>query len=160
MRGIQALREGLCKGRKLLSLHVLHAVQNPEVFKGASLTFRLMLRDAEPRRPAGRLSICGPARSSDGVNRRDVGINHPDAVANAVANVVANVAVKLSKTEECAVKALLRTPHLTASSLAAILEVSPRQAQRIIASLKKKVGLKRRGADKNGEWYFEADEDQ
>jgi len=25
---------------------------------------------------------------------------------------------------------------------------------------KEKVGLKRRGADKNGEWYFEADEDQ
>ena len=47
----------------------------------------------------------------------NVGINHGDVVAN----VVANVAVKLSKAEECAVKALLRTPHLTASSLAAAL---------------------------------------
>ena len=85
------------------------------------------------------------------LHRHDDGVNKPDVVVN----VVANVAVKLSKAEECAVKALLRTPHLTASSLAATLKVSPRQAQRIIAALKKKVGLKRRGADKNGEWYFE-----
>ena len=89
------------------------------------------------------------------LHRHDDGVNEPDVVANVVANVAANVAVKLSKTEECAVKALLRTPYLTASSLAAMLKVSPRQAQRIIASLKKKVGLRRRGADKNGEWYFE-----
>lgn len=86
-------------------------------------------------------------RHDDGIN---VGINKSD--------VVVNVVVKLSEIEECAVQALLRNSHLTASSLAAELEVSPRQAQRIIASLKKKVGLKRRGADKNGEWYFEGGE--
>ena len=85
------------------------------------------------------------------LHRHDDVVNKPDVVVN----VVANIAVKLSKAEERAVKALLRTPHLTASSLAATLKVSPRQAQRIIAALKKKVGLKRRGADKNGEWYFE-----
>ena len=90
-------------------------------------------------------------RHDDVVNKPNVGIKHPDVIANVVVNVV----VKLSKTEERAIKALLRTPHLTASSLAATLEVSPRQAQRVIAALKKKVGLKRRGADKNGEWYFE-----
>ena len=82
---------------------------------------------------------------------------HDDAINVVVKqpDVVVNVVVKLSKTEESAIKALLRTPHHTASSLAATLEVSQRQAQRVIASLKKKVGLKRRGADKNGEWYFE-----
>ena len=94
-------------------------------------------------------------RQDDVTNKPDVGINVGINHGDVVANVVANVAVKLSKTEECAVKALLRTPYLTASSLASTLKVSPRQAQRIIASLKKKAGLKRRGADKNGEWYFE-----
>lgn len=91
------------------------------------------------------------AKAIADLHRHDDGVSKPDVVVN----VVANVAVKLSKAEESAVKALLRTPHLTASSLAAALKVSPRQAQRIIASLKKKAGLKRRGADKNGEWYFE-----
>ena len=88
---------------------------------------------------------------TEDLHRHDDGVNKPDVVVN----VVVNIAVKLSKAEDRAVKALLRTPHLTASSLAAALEVSPRQAQRIIASLKKKAGLKRRGADKNGEWYFD-----
>ena len=91
------------------------------------------------------------AKAIADLHRHDDVVNKPDVVAN----VVVNVAVKLSKTEERAVKALLRTPYLTASSLAATLKVSPRQAQRVIASLKEKVGLKRRGADKNGEWHFE-----
>ena len=69
-------------------------------------------------------------------------------------NVVVNAVVKLSATEERAIRELLRNPRLTASSLAAKLDVSPRQAQRIIASLKQKAGLQRRGADKNGEWHF------
>ena len=104
---------------------------------------------------AAAKTTAGLHRHDDVTNKPDVGINVGINHGDVVANVVVNVAVKLSKTEECAVKALLRTPHLTASSLAATLKVSPRQAQRIIASLKKKAGLKRRGADKNGEWYFE-----
>ena len=36
-----------------------------------------------------------------------------------------------------------------------IVGIRQRQAQRIITSLKNKAGLKRRGARKNGEWYFE-----
>ena len=89
-----------------------------------------------------------------GLHRRNgasnVGVNKLDVVAN----VVVNDAVNLSRTEECAVKELLRNPRISAATLATMLDVSPRQAQRIIASLKKKVGLRRRGADKNGEWYF------
>ena len=113
-----------------------------------------------------------------GLHRRDVrinvGINRPDVVVNGVINnpnvvvndvrnhsdVVVNVVVNgetaLSDTEERAIKELLKNPRLTALALAVLLGTSPRQAQRIIASLKKKVGLKRRGADKNGEWYFES----
>ncbi len=104
---------------------------------------------------AAAKAMAGLHRHDDVTNKPDVGINVGINHSDVVANVVVNVVVKLSKTEECAVKALLHTPHLTASSLAATLKVSPRQAQRIIASLKKKAGLKRRGADKNGEWDFE-----
>lgn len=34
------------------------------------------------------------------------------------------------------------------------LGVKQRQAERVVASLKVKAGLRRRGADKNGVWYF------
>lgn len=91
-----------------------------------------------------------------GVNNRNVVVNDGVKGCNVVVNVVANGEMTLAATEERAVKALLRNPRLTASMLAVSLETSPRQAQRILASLKKRVGLKRRGADKNGEWYFES----
>ena len=86
-----------------------------------------------------------------GVNKSDVGINHGDDVINGVINGV----IKFAEKEEVAVKALIHDPRLSAARLADILGIKQRQAQRIIASLKKKAGLKRRGARKNGEWYFE-----
>lgn len=55
------------------------------------------------------------------------------------------------------VQALLRDRRLSAVRLAEHLGVKPRQAQRIIAKLKIKAGLTRRGTDKNGEWYFDGD---
>jgi len=69
-------------------------------------------------------------------------------------NVVVNDAVKLTANEEVAVLALLRDSHLSAARLAIVLGVKPRQAQRVLASLKVKAGLRRRGSDKTGEWYF------
>ena len=42
------------------------------------------------------------------------------------------------------------------TEVASELGVKKRQAERVIAALKSKAGLKRRGADKNGEWYFES----
>ena len=87
---------------------------------------------------------------NDGVNESDdvinVGINHANDVINGV--------IKFTASEEIAVKALIRNPRLSAMKLADLIGVKQRQAQRIIASLKKKAGLKRRGARKNGEWYF------
>ena len=87
---------------------------------------------------------------NDGVNGPDdvinVGMNHADDVINGV--------IKFTASEEIAVKALIRNPRLSAMKLADLIGVKQRQAQRIIASLKKKAGLKRRGARKNGEWYF------
>ena len=62
----------------------------------------------------------------------------------------------LNPSEEKAVKAILRNSRIKAAELAKILGVKQRQAERIIASIKKKAGLRRRGARKNGEWYFEA----
>ena len=59
-----------------------------------------------------------------------------------------------STDEEKAIKALLRNSRLKVAELAKVLGVKKRQAERVISSLKVKAGLKRRGADKNGEWYF------
>ena len=58
------------------------------------------------------------------------------------------------ETEEKAVKAILREPHISAAALAKLLGVKQRQAERVMSSLKRKAGLKRRGSDRRGEWYF------
>ena len=83
-------------------------------------------------------------------------LHHPDDGANDGANDGVNDGVKtvLNPTEEKAVKAILRNSRLKAAELAKALGMKQRQAERVIASLKNKAGLKRRGADKNGEWYF------
>ena len=90
------------------------------------------------------------ANGMSGLHRVDVGINDTDVGVN----VGVNVGVKLSKSEENAIKAILRDKFITAEGLGRILAVSKRQAERIIAALRKKVGLVRKGSDKNGEWYF------
>lgn len=104
--------------------------------------------------PAAR-AIADLHRHNDGVNvgvnKPDVEINHGDDVINDVINGV----IKFTEKEEIAVKVLIRDPRLSAARLADLIGVKQRQAQRIIASLKKKAGLKRRGARKNGEWYFD-----
>ena len=84
------------------------------------------------------------------LHRHDDGIKTIDDVANDVVNGV----VKLAAAEEKAVMLILRDSHISAARLAAALGLKPRQGQRIIAALKTKANLKRRGADKNGEWYF------
>ena len=95
-----------------------------------------------------------------GVNKPNVGINHSDDVINDAINDVINDVIKFTRSEGIAVKALIRNPTLSAAKLADLIGVKQRQAQRIIASLKKKAGLKRRGARKNGEWYFETGANQ
>jgi fido (protein-threonine AMPylation protein) len=97
---------------------------------------------------------------NDVINKPDVGIKvgikyHNDGVNDGVNLGHDGVKYTLTESEEKAVKAILRDSHITAIVLSGILSVKKRQAERIIASLKKKAGLKRRGADKNGEWYFE-----
>ena len=69
-----------------------------------------------------------------------------------------NVGIKynavLSRTEENAVKAILRDNHITAKALSVVLGVTLRQAERIMVSLKKKANLRREGSRKNGHWVF------
>jgi fido (protein-threonine AMPylation protein) len=88
-----------------------------------------------------------------GKNRRNDGIN--DGINPSDDGINDGIKYTLTETEEKAVKAILRDSHITATVLSGVLSVKKRQAERIIASLKKKAGLKRRGARKNGEWYFE-----
>jgi len=92
---------------------------------------------------------------------QEYGTKAADAVAglhrqDVIANDGVNDGVKsvLNPTEEKAIKALLRNSRLKVAELAKVLGVKKRQAERVISSLKVKAGLKRRGADKNGEWYF------
>ena len=72
-----------------------------------------------------------------------------------------NVGVKsssdsgLSVSEQKAVLLILRNSSVTAPEIANQLDLTVRQAERIIAALKRKAGLKRRGSDKVGEWYFD-----
>ena len=75
---------------------------------------------------------------------------HDDVIKDVI-----NGVIKFTEKEEITVRALIRDPRLSAAKLADLIGVKQRQAQRIIDSLKKKAGLKRRGAKKNGEWYFE-----
>lgn len=79
------------------------------------------------------------------LHRADVGVN--DGVND-------GVKLALNATEEKAVKAILQNNRINALELAEQLGVKKRQAERVVAALKTKAGLKRRGADKNGEWYF------
>ena len=93
---------------------------------------------------------------NDVVNRPDVGKNRRnDGINDGINPSDDGIKYTLTETEEKAVKAILRDSHITATVLSGVLSVKKRQAERIIASLKKKAGLKRRGARKNGEWYFE-----
>lgn len=62
----------------------------------------------------------------------------------------------LSPIEERAVRAILRNSQITARELANLLGVKQRQAERIVAALKTKAGLMRRGSRKVGEWYFKS----
>ena len=72
-----------------------------------------------------------------------------------------NVGVKsssdsiLNVSEQKVVKLILRNSATTESEIANQLGITVRQAERIIAALKKKAGLMRRGTDKVGEWYFD-----
>ena len=84
---------------------------------------------------------------NDGVNKGDDGVN------SAKNDLIERYA--LSEREEKAVMAILRDNRITAKQLADILSVKKRQAERIIASLKRKTPLHRDGADKNGRWVFE-----
>ncbi len=96
-------------------------------------------------------AVTGLHRSDVGIMSLDVGIN--DVIKRS--DDVINDVIKFNATEEIAIKAFLHDSRLSAGRLADIIGVKQRQAQRIIDSLKKKAGLKRRGARKNGEWYFE-----
>ena len=81
--------------------------------------------------------------ADDGEKQSDVGINvgikHTDVLSN---------------TEGNAIKAILRNDRITAKSLSAVLGVTLRQAERVMASLKKKTNLRREGSRKNGRWVF------
>ena len=97
------------------------------------------------------------ADAMTGLHRRNDGIKHSDDVINdgiKHSDDVINVVIKFTEKEEMAIKAIIRNPRLSAAKLAVMIGVQQRQAQRIIASLKKKAGLVREGSRKSGIWRF------
>ena len=72
-----------------------------------------------------------------------------------------NVGVKsasgsgLNASEQRVVRLILRNSSTTEAEIANQLGVTLRQVERIVAALKKKAGLNRRGSDKTSEWYFD-----
>lgn len=92
------------------------------------------------------------SRTADAIS----GLHNADVVKDVVmeaGNVVKES--RLSSIEESAVKAILQQPTISAAELSKSLKVTPRQTQRVMATLKAKAGLKRRGGRRFGEWYFE-----
>ena len=90
-----------------------------------------------------------------------IGHEYGSKVATAMADMhrvdVAKDVVKeslLTAIEEMAVKAILRRPKISSLELSKSLKVTQRQTQRIMAALKEKAGLIRRGGHRFGEWYF------
>ena len=87
-----------------------------------------------------------------------IGQEYGTQAADAVTDLHRSIGVDdvgINETEERAMVLLKGDPRLTAASLATALGVEKRHAERILAALKKKTGLKRRGSRKSGEWYFE-----
>jgi len=94
------------------------------------------------------------AEAVKNLHRHDVVESRGDVGINVGINVGIKYNDELSRTEENAVKAILRDNRITAKSLSAVLGVTLRQAERIMVSLKKKANLRREGSRKNGRWVF------
>ena len=82
-------------------------------------------------------------------------LNVESASSNENVGVKSSSGSGLNASEQRAVQLILRNSSVTEEELANQLGVTLRQTERIIAALKKKAGLTRRGSDKTGEWYFD-----
>ena len=78
------------------------------------------------------------------------GVTKPDVTSH----VGINVGIKISPQEQRAKELLVADPTLSAPKLGARLGVTGRQAERIVSSLKTKMGLRRIGSRKTGHWEF------
>ncbi len=88
---------------------------------------------------------------------QEYGTNAAASVGDLHRHVGINVGlnVGLNETETKAKELLKANSKTTIPTLATLLNITERQAERVIAALKEKAGMKRRGARKNGDWYFE-----
>lgn len=87
----------------------------------------------------------GIKHDDDGIKARHDGIN--DGIKH-------DEQCILKAVEEKAVMAILKDSRITGESLANVLGIKKRQAERIISALKKKAGLRRVGSRKTGSWTF------
>lgn len=75
-------------------------------------------------------------------------------------NVVTNVAINVATNEEKTVALLRQDGSMSANILSASLGITQRQAQRILAKLKREGKILRHGANKNGYWKAEFFEEE
>ena len=97
------------------------------------------------------------AEAVGNMHRDDVGINvgikSSDVGLNSLKSRL-SCDPRFTETEMQVADAIFENNKITARDLSSIANVTVRQIERIIASLKDKVGLRREGARKNGRWVF------
>ena len=97
------------------------------------------------------------AEAVGNMHRDDVGINvgikSSDVGLNSLKSRL-SCDLRFTETEMQVADAIFENNKITARDLSSIANVTVRQIERIIASLKDKVGLRREGARKNGRWVF------
>ena len=97
------------------------------------------------------------AEAVGNMHRDDVGINvgikSSDVGLNSLKSRL-SCDPRFTETEMQVADAIFENNKITARELSSIANVTVRQIERIIASLKDKVGLRREGARKNGRWVF------
>lgn len=104
-----------------------------------------------------RDDVCnGIKTGNDGIKHDDDGINDGiKAIHDGINDGIKHDGQCILKAvEEKAVMAILKNNRITGESLANVLGIKKRQAERIISVLKKKVGLRRVGSRKSGSWTF------
>lgn len=79
-------------------------------------------------------------------------IRYNDKVGVKQNNVGVNVGVKIQSNEEKLLALIKSDSSISAKKAADLLQLSQRQVERLLASLKQKGLIKRTGADKNGKW--------
>ena len=97
--------------------------------------------------------ICSFGKKADEKSRQSLAL--ASIIPNENVGVKSSAPSDLSVSEQKAAMSILRNSAVTEEEIAKQLDITVRQVERIVSALKTKAGLRRRGTDKSGEWYFD-----